>query len=152
MHYPEDFTKINRKDKEGNTIKVKCPKAVTDYNKYMGGVDHFDHYKSCMLQYCSKVTEMVGKDLLFPFEVCYYQFVYFVQVYFKTKQKKNPCDTSFFWEKLAKELIGSYCCRTPKTNTSVVGSKVTDRKVINLDVSNAGEHLPIPTTSRRCGR
>lgn len=46
MHYPEDFTEINRKDKEGNTIKVRCPKAVADYNKYMGGVDHFDHYKS----------------------------------------------------------------------------------------------------------
>lgn len=58
----------------------------------------------------------------------------------------------FFWEKLAKEVIGNYCSRTPKANTSVVGSKVTGRLVTNLDVSNAGEHLPIPTTSRRCGR
>lgn len=45
----------------------------------------------------------------------------------------------FFWEKLADELIGNFCSRTPKANTSIVGSKVTVRKVTNLDLNNAGE-------------
>ncbi|KAG8243156.1 hypothetical protein J6590_108659 [Homalodisca vitripennis] len=46
MHDQEDFTEVERRNKRGEKVKVKCPRAVADYNLYMGGVDHFDHLLS----------------------------------------------------------------------------------------------------------
>lgn len=46
MHDPEDMTQVDRKNKKGEKVVVKCPRAIADYNAYMGGVDHFDHIQS----------------------------------------------------------------------------------------------------------
>ncbi|GFQ72612.1 piggyBac transposable element-derived protein 3 [Trichonephila clavata] len=40
-----DTVIIKRKERNRD-IDVRCPKAVSDYNKNMGFVDHFDHLKS----------------------------------------------------------------------------------------------------------
>ncbi|GFQ96374.1 piggyBac transposable element-derived protein 4 [Trichonephila clavata] len=37
---------VERKEKDGEKIKIACPKAIIDYNKNMGYVDHFDQLKS----------------------------------------------------------------------------------------------------------
>jgi hypothetical protein len=42
MHNPCETTRIPRTQKDGSRPLVTCPIAVKDYNKYMGGVDHFD--------------------------------------------------------------------------------------------------------------
>lgn len=41
-----EMKKIERKEKDGKKIQLDCPKAVMDYRKNMGFVDHFDHLKS----------------------------------------------------------------------------------------------------------
>ncbi|GFT19274.1 piggyBac transposable element-derived protein 4 [Trichonephila clavipes] len=37
---------IEQKEKDGKKIKIAFPKAVIDYNKNMGYVEHFDQLKS----------------------------------------------------------------------------------------------------------
>ena len=41
-HDPSVTKSVNRKNKDGTVVAVTCPELVTDYNKYMGGVDHND--------------------------------------------------------------------------------------------------------------
>ncbi|KFM77001.1 PiggyBac transposable element-derived protein 4, partial [Stegodyphus mimosarum] len=43
---PTEIVFVERTEKDGKKIKVPCPKVVSDYNKNMGFVDHFDHLKS----------------------------------------------------------------------------------------------------------
>eukprot|EP00102_Acyrthosiphon_pisum_P023364 XP_016660574.1 PREDICTED: piggyBac transposable element-derived protein 4-like [Acyrthosiphon pisum] len=44
MHNASESTIVNRKNKKGEKIAVKCPVGISDYNKHMGGVDKFDQY------------------------------------------------------------------------------------------------------------
>lgn len=46
MHDPEYMTQVDRKNKKGEKVVFKCPRAIADYNAYLGGVDHFDHIQS----------------------------------------------------------------------------------------------------------
>ncbi|XP_022180188.1 uncharacterized protein LOC111040558 [Myzus persicae] len=39
MHNASEYTMINRKNKKGEKIAVKCPVGISDYNKHIGGVD-----------------------------------------------------------------------------------------------------------------
>lgn len=43
MHDPIKETKILRTKKNGTRQNVTCPVSISDYNKYMGGVDNLDH-------------------------------------------------------------------------------------------------------------
>ncbi|XP_072376163.1 uncharacterized protein, partial [Diabrotica undecimpunctata] len=42
MHNPLEITSVLRRKPNGEQESVKCPKAISDYNRYMGGVDLFD--------------------------------------------------------------------------------------------------------------
>lgn len=46
LENPIESQEVERKERDGNKIKVSCPKAIIDYRKNMGFVDHFDHLKS----------------------------------------------------------------------------------------------------------
>ena len=49
---------VTRLDKSNGTkIPVTCPNTVQEYQKYMGGVDHFDHFRA---SYTAKL-KMRGK-------------------------------------------------------------------------------------------
>lgn len=43
---PNTIFQVERKQKDGSTVAIACPKAIVDYNRNMGFVDHFDHLKS----------------------------------------------------------------------------------------------------------
>ena len=42
----DNLPEVNRKQKDGTIQKIKCPKLVASYNKFMGGVDKNDQMKS----------------------------------------------------------------------------------------------------------
>lgn len=42
IHRGEDTAFIKRKNNVGVREEVQCPLSIAEYNKYMGGVDHFD--------------------------------------------------------------------------------------------------------------
>lgn len=41
-----EITSVKRKAKDGSAVTVPCPSVVSDYNKYMGGVDHADRLRA----------------------------------------------------------------------------------------------------------
>ncbi|XP_047115840.1 piggyBac transposable element-derived protein 4-like [Schistocerca piceifrons] len=45
MHDPSDTTSVNRKEKDGSTTVVACPRELSDYNMSMNFVDNFDCLK-----------------------------------------------------------------------------------------------------------
>lgn len=46
MHCTSEEAEVQRRNKTGEKVTIQCPKAIADYNKYMGGVDHFDQLLS----------------------------------------------------------------------------------------------------------
>ncbi|XP_048753373.2 piggyBac transposable element-derived protein 3-like [Ostrea edulis] len=46
LHTNGEDTSVNRKQKDGSTKNVPCPKAVKLYNQYMNDVDHTDQLRS----------------------------------------------------------------------------------------------------------
>jgi hypothetical protein len=46
FHNPATTVNVSRTNKVGQKEEVKCPESISEYNKYMGGVDKFDQYMS----------------------------------------------------------------------------------------------------------
>ncbi|KAH8026418.1 hypothetical protein HPB51_020402 [Rhipicephalus microplus] len=46
FHPPSDTEDVVRKLSNDSSISVQCPKAVSDYNNWMGGVDKFDQRRN----------------------------------------------------------------------------------------------------------
>ena len=44
---PEDYGEVRRMQSSGTAITVRCPSAVSEYTKRMGGVDSFDQKRGC---------------------------------------------------------------------------------------------------------
>lgn len=42
FHNPEEVMEVNRRLSNGALAGVTCPKAISDYNAWMGGVDQYD--------------------------------------------------------------------------------------------------------------
>ena len=43
---PQTPTTVQRKERDGSSQTVSCPRSVVDYNQYMGGVDHADQLRN----------------------------------------------------------------------------------------------------------
>ncbi|KAF0690078.1 piggyBac transposable element-derived protein 4-like [Aphis craccivora] len=41
-----EITSVKRKSKDGSAVTIPCPTVVSDYDKYMGGVDHADRLRT----------------------------------------------------------------------------------------------------------
>ncbi|XP_065290955.1 piggyBac transposable element-derived protein 4-like [Dermacentor albipictus] len=46
FHHPKDTEEVVRKLANGSSVSVQCPKAISDYNTWMGGVDKFDQKRN----------------------------------------------------------------------------------------------------------
>ncbi|KAG5899808.1 hypothetical protein JTB14_010247 [Gonioctena quinquepunctata] len=44
IHDPQTQMTVRRTNKEGKKQEIACPICISDYNKYMNGVDHFDQF------------------------------------------------------------------------------------------------------------
>lgn len=45
-HHPREVMYVKRTQKYGSRQDILCPKAIASYTLTMGGVDHFDHFRS----------------------------------------------------------------------------------------------------------
>lgn len=45
-HHPIDVTTVKRTQKDGSKKDTLIPSAIASYTLTMGGVDHFDHFRS----------------------------------------------------------------------------------------------------------
>ena len=45
--HPPSTTAVNRKNADGTVIQVPCPGLISEYNRYMKGVDLSDQLKGC---------------------------------------------------------------------------------------------------------
>lgn len=45
-HHPREVVFVKRTQKDGSRQDILCPKAIASYTLTMGGVDHFDHFRS----------------------------------------------------------------------------------------------------------
>ncbi|KAF0747291.1 piggyBac transposable element-derived protein 4-like [Aphis craccivora] len=44
IHNAAEYCVVLRRNSKGEKVPVSCPTGISDYNKYMGGVDKFDQY------------------------------------------------------------------------------------------------------------
>jgi len=60
---------VERRDKQGKKIKTNCPGLISDYNQYMGGVNHMDQLIS-MYQRDRKSKRYWLRIYFYLFEMC----------------------------------------------------------------------------------
>ena len=74
QHDPSQTATVSRKQKDGSKINVKCPEAIVDYNKHMGGVDLGDQYRK-YYQVRMKSRKYYKYIFWLLFEICTLKFV-----------------------------------------------------------------------------
>nr|CAI5859199.1 unnamed protein product [Callosobruchus analis] len=137
MHNPSSITTVRRTNAKGEKEEVPCPVAVSDYNKYMGGVDKMDQ----MIERYSVVrkSRRWWMKIFFYFidvAICNSFVIYKSSV---TANGKKPISHLVFRSILVNELIGTFSSKQKK---DVQNTK---------RLSNVGIHLPeVIKTYRRC--
>lgn len=140
MHNSSDTSTVLRKNGKGERIQVKCPTGISDYNKYMGGVDKFDQYMSpysisqksrkwwIKLFYYMVDTAIVNSYILYK-ESC-------------NKNKKKYITHLEFRSRLTDELIGNFSCRKKCTSSPhEQRSKKKQKLSINHNFTGV-DHMP----------
>lgn len=160
LHRGEDITVVKRKNNAGIREEIQCPKSISDYNKYMGGVDHFDQ-----LQECYNIT---WKSRRWWMKLFYYfcnativnSYIMYTTTIKLNSNREKPLTHLMFRSILANELIGQFSSRkTYGPNKSIPSTKrkpndVGEGRIImsgnNSRLQNVGNHLPIAGNYNRC--
>jgi hypothetical protein len=103
---PTDKLTITRKKNNGSTIQIDCPRAINNYNKYMGGVDLNDQLRN-YYTFHLKSRKSYKYIFFFLFQLC----VTNAFILSKHYSSINVRNIKMFREKLAVQLIGEYCSR-----------------------------------------
>nr|CAI5857468.1 unnamed protein product [Callosobruchus analis] len=152
---PSSITTVRRTNAKGEKEEVPCPVAVSDYNKYMGGVDKMDQ----MIERYSVVrkSRRWWMKIFFYFidvAICNSFVIYKSSV---TANGKKPISHLVFRSILVNELIGTFSSKQKKGYQPMKGFAKKKRSVGVLNVrntkrlSNVGIHLPeVIKTYRRC--
>lgn len=157
MHNPQETAQILRTQKDGTRKLVSCPVSVASYNKYMGGVDHFDQLLSSY-----SISWKSRRWWLRIFYYCLDSCIVNSYILHKTtiqqiSEPKKAMTHLKFRSILASELIGSYSARAKRGPVAEFGrgrkrnnpdGRATVHNVTRLN--NVGKHLPIKGTRRRC--
>ena len=157
MHNPLKITQVRRTQKDGKKNLVNCPEAVADYNKYMGGVDHFDQLLSSYnLSWKSRRCWM--KIFYYCLNACIVNsYIIYTTALHEHSANTKPMTYLQYRSMLANELIASFSSRMKCGPVSQFGRA---RKRNHPDgrettsnaqrLSNVGKHLPKKGTRRRC--
>lgn len=147
---------VHRKDHFGNKHLIKCPNSIVDYNKYMGGVDHFDQFHS--------FYNISWKSRRWWMKIFYYlldaSIVNSYILYKVTSDLHDPKSSKLthlqFRSALANQLIADYTSRKQpgvRPNIRKKLCKDSGKTVVNdfYKLQNIGDHQPTKGTYRRCG-
>ncbi|XP_046678176.1 piggyBac transposable element-derived protein 4-like isoform X1 [Homalodisca vitripennis] len=156
MCNPSETVKVMRSNGKGEREEVTCPSAVSQYNKYMGGVDRFDQH---MANYsvAQKSIRWWVKLFYFFFESAIVNsFTMYVQDCKASGIK--PINHLRYRSKLVNQLIGTFTSRrkigyTPGKSRARKKHSPSGRPTIqnSIRLSNVGNHLPqLIQKYRRC--
>ena len=100
---------VRRKQKDGSISHVPCPPSVVLYNKFMGGVDHHDQFRS-YYKLRSKSKKFYTYIFWFLLDVCTIN-AFLLMRHFGASTHSKLSQIKHFRVKLAEGLIGSYNSR-----------------------------------------
>ncbi|KAI4454281.1 piggybac transposable element-derived protein 4 [Holotrichia oblita] len=157
MHNPVDGTFVLRRNKEGEREQVHCPKAIEDYNKYMGGVDKFDqNMESYSISQKSRRWWLKIFYFLLDASIVNSYILYKTTLKLSSKKQK-PMTHLMFRKTLANELISDFCSRPKKgrrpevlVTKNKMYKKQNGTRIAITQLVNVGIHLPVKGTCRRC--
>lgn len=158
MHNPYKNTEVLRTQRDGSRKKMTCPKSVAEYNRFMGGVDHFDQLISTYsISWKSRRWWM--RIFYYCLEACIVNsyIIYKTTLKQVSNSNRKPMSHLQYRSVLASELIGNFTARQ-KLGPSVLqgrGRKRNDpegrRTIENTKrLTYVGKHLPLKSTRRRC--
>ncbi|KAK6168756.1 hypothetical protein SNE40_019940 [Patella caerulea] len=100
---PTRNVEVNRRQKDGSSRTVACPKTISEYNKYMGGVDRADQlhmeyptYRMCRRWWVYIFYFLLDVSISNAF-ICYKES--------ENHKKGNSKDLMIFRINLAKQLL-----------------------------------------------
>nr|XP_037289808.1 piggyBac transposable element-derived protein 4-like [Rhipicephalus microplus] len=147
FHDPSEVVEVNRTLSNGAKVGVTCPKVVSDYNKFMGGVDRFDQKRNAYM--CDRRSKK-GWYRLFYYLIDAAVVKAFIQhCHFKPNE--------YLWLRLAlgRELISGQIFRK-KTAIPAFQHKKRGRqsgqKMVGVSGEirfHKGDHHPVKTTGRK---
>lgn len=148
MHDASSTEIVNRKNSKGERMPIECPKSISDYNKFMGGVDRFDQYMATYsvaqksrwwwlkLFYYMLDTSIVNSYLLYKSSCANY--------------RKKPISALEFRSTLTDQLIANISSRyRPTISPGVKNPKRALSSPSNYIIP--GQHLAVEIDKyRRC--
>lgn len=105
-HNESNVTTVKRTQKDGTRKEVFCPKAIADYTLYMGGVDHFDHFRSSYPT-GRKSRKFWMRLFFFMLDAA----IINAYILYLTKHAQRDFSHRDFRLRLARALIGDFTCK-----------------------------------------
>lgn len=160
MHNPSESTTVKRRNKEGVRVDIICPKSIYDYNKYMGGVDHFDQLIECYnISWKSRRWWM---KLFYHFcdTAIVNSFILYTTQLKLDKDGVKPMSHLLYRSMLANELIAQFSSRKISGPSSHIPSTKKKAKIsgdgriilqgCTSRLQNVGDHMPVSGGYNRC--
>lgn len=136
---------IERMQKDGTKKSMFCPFPIVEYTKYMGGVDHFDHFRS---SYSIGRKSKKNWFRLFWFLLKAALINAYIIYSFGHVRRNNSHRE--FRLRVARGLINNFSSR--KACTTVLKNKKGGvyRVADEVRLANVGAHMPKEGSKRRC--
>ena len=156
MHTPSETTFVKRTNKEGRKEDVQCPKSISEYNKYMGGVDLFDQLSSCYSISWKSKRWWVKIFYYLMDSVVVNSFILYKTTLKLASNEAKPMSHLMFRSLLADQLIDNFSNKQKQVRKSkgIIVTKATKKTgriyKQHMTITNVGEHLPEKGTIKRC--
>jgi len=151
---PQETVTVQRKQKDGSTIAVTCPRSVAQYTQRMGGVDRFDQKRECYT-----VSRKSRRWWLRIFYFLLDASIVNAYILFMSVHVDSNFNQLRFRTLLFRELVQNYSSRQRRASRDVNFLPPTVHKAVRkplgvpdvLRLNTVGVHLPEMLAShRRC--
>lgn len=144
-HKPLDTVFVKRTQKDGTRQDILCPKAIASYTLTMGGVDHFDHFRSSY-PIDRKSRKYWMRLFIFMFDSA----IINAYITYNTTHTVTNHSHRNFRLKLARGLVDNYT--TKKNRPTIYKNKKGGCFGVPPEIRllSVGVHMPEETEPRRC--